>query len=103
MPRSRVRSFSLSLLFVFALFCVAVRSDLVYTYEGVEERIPLVQLWFEGYWKEVRKPMKRRLGLGVGVFRLFLQCVSLTESFDLVDRVPVVVAYEWNGYIEQGR
>lgn len=43
------------LLLLLALSISLSRAELIYQYEGQEERIPLTQLWYEGHWKEVRK------------------------------------------------
>jgi hypothetical protein len=40
------------LLAIFMLISI-VKADLIFTYEGVEERVPLTQLWYEGRWKEL--------------------------------------------------
>ena len=49
------------LLAIFMLISI-VKADLIFTYEGVEERVPLTQLWYEGRWKEVRKACPKVFG-----------------------------------------
>ena len=43
------------LLLAFLLCVCLARPDFIYSVDGREERAALTQLWYEGYWKEVRK------------------------------------------------
>lgn len=40
---------------LFSIFIPLVSGEIVYNYNGNEESLPLVQLFYEGYWQKVRR------------------------------------------------
>lgn len=92
------------LVVVLSLLVASGVAELVYTYRGVEERIPLVQLWFEGHWAKVRKePSLRELVFGPAKPPTPLSVDSLLTSFPVfcVLHMFVVATIQWNGDLEQ--
>lgn len=46
----------LACLLVLALFLVPAQASFEYDLDGVHYTVPVVQLWYEGYWQKVRIP-----------------------------------------------
>jgi hypothetical protein len=95
-----LRPLCIALLFV--LLASSVVSELVYLHEGKEEHVPLVQLWYEGHWKEVRKAKICQRGVfffaPFGFPELIADVGLLDDLFALLKMEPITGPITWNSH-----